>query len=462
MKALCLAAMGVALLLAPCLHANAQNNPVPFLNQSLYPANIAPGSKTFALTVTGTGFAPAATVNWNGRPQPTEAISSRELKARIPAGDVATAKRAWITVANPAPGGGTSNLVFLPVTEPTSALEMAVTQPFPNAAAVAVGDFNNDGKLDVAWLTTDGVLNISLGDGKGGFRPPIQNGSVGNDVVTVAVGDFNNDGNLDLAVATSRSLTVLLGNGRGTLTTSYSADPFDGGTTGMAVADFNHDGCLDLYVGGWQLDAAYFQIYTGNCKGSFNFSGEDYATGVLGGDASGITSGIPAIGDFNGDGYLDLAVGGYPNSNSGGGEIEIFLGSPGGYFEESSTVSSYSINVATADVNKDGKLDLVTDHGCVLLGYGGGSFGSCNKLHGGEGEVAGIAAFNGDGDLDIATGSLVIDLGDGKGKFPGDFTFAPNETFPVGPQGAAGDFNNDGKLDVVTPGRYVYIQTSQN
>jgi hypothetical protein len=462
MQTLTSLAARMAIFVALCACAVAQNNPVPFVNQSLYPASIAPGSKAFTLIVAGTGFAPTAVVNWNGTPQLTEVISSSELKAPISAADVATAQTAWITVTNPAPGGGTSNLVFFPITEPYSTIGMAVSQAFPGATAVAVGDFNNDGKLDVAWVTTEGILNVSLGNGKGGFQAPIQNGSVTRDgvILNMVAADFNNDGNLDLAVATVGGFTVLLGNGEGTFTTSDVADPFYGGTTGMAVADFNQDGCLDIYVGGWQLDEAYFQIYAGNCKGVFSYSGE-YATGFLAeNDSSGITPGNPAIGDFNGDGYLDLAVGGQPNEGSNDGEIEIFLGDDGGYFTQSSTLSTYSVNTAAADVNKDGKLDLITDYGCVLLGNGDGTFNACNTLHGGEGEVADIADFNGDGNLDVATGSLVIDLGEGNGKFPKDFSFGLGSAFPAVPPGAMGDFNNDGKLDAVTVGGYLFIQTT--
>src|SRR5882762_4908680 len=130
-----------------CVAAAAQSNPVPFVNQALVPASIQPGRSTFALTVNGTGFAPTAVVNWNGSSRLTVAISGSQLKATINASDVAKARTASITVTNPAPGGGTSNVVFFPVRDPLSAVAMAPKQ-VSSGGPVAIGDFNNDGKLD--------------------------------------------------------------------------------------------------------------------------------------------------------------------------------------------------------------------------------------------------------------------------------------------------------------------------
>lgn len=84
----------IAVLLLICRGANAQNNAVPFLNQSLLPASVAPGSKSFPLIVTGTGFAHAAVVKWNGAPLSTKFVSSSRLKAAISAAEVSAAKTA--------------------------------------------------------------------------------------------------------------------------------------------------------------------------------------------------------------------------------------------------------------------------------------------------------------------------------------------------------------------------------
>jgi hypothetical protein len=439
-------------LLAMCADVRAQNA-VPFVSQSLNPASIAPGSSTFTLTVNGSGFASTAVVKWNGATRLTEAVSSSQLKATISASDVATAKTASITVANPAPRGGTSNAVFFPVTESSASFGMAITPAFPNATAVAVGDFNNDGNLDVAWVDED-TLYLSLGNGKGGFQSPISNGTSWGMRQMVA-GDFNHDGKLDLAGISYGTLVVFLGNGAGNFTNSFVANPLDGGLEGLATADFNGDGRLDLYIGGWESGPMMFQIYTGNGDGTFTFA-NSYVTGDY--PVYGFYPGIPAIGDFNADGYLDLAVAGNV-VNGGPSMVDIFLGGPGGVFTELGAIpNSYGVNVAAADLNGDGKLDLITDYSCVLLGNGDGTFSACNSLYGGE--INGIGDFNGDGKLDVATGvsGIAVNLGAGDGTFPTYLTFGgfSGGVFP----GSIGDFNHDGKLDVVTAGGYVLLQTT--
>jgi hypothetical protein len=451
-----------AVLLSMCASAAAQNNAVPFLTQSLNPASVAPGSKTFTLTVNGTGFASSAVVNWNGSTRLTEVISSSQLKATINASDVSSPQTAWITVTNSAPGGGTSNVIFFPVRSRSSSLGMAISQPFAGATAVAVGDFNNDGKLDVAWVTAS-ALNVSLGNGNGTFQPAITtitNGGESNPYYLLT-GDFNGDGNLDLVLGNDGGVWLFLGNGNGTFTGSPNpVGGFNGGNEGIGVADFNQDGNLDIYIAGLEADYEEFAILTGNGDGTFGYDC-CYVTGSPPGAGDfGILSGAPAVGDFNQDGYLDLAIGGYPNGSDG--EIEIFLGTANGGFTQGTTISGvYAINVATADVNNDGKLDLITDNGCVLLGNGDGTFRPCTALL--AGELDGVGDFTGNHILDVANNGgypppgIAVNLGAGNGTFPTDVTFpGPTAGYAAG---AIGDFNNDGRLDVVTSLGYLLIQT---
>src|SRR5262252_1537324 len=103
------ASLSLFLLLA--IFAVAQN-PAPFISQTLAPAATTPGSATFTLHVSGTNFVSGAAVRWNGSALATTFISSSELSATVPAGNVASLGTATVTVLNPSPGGGVSNAVL--------------------------------------------------------------------------------------------------------------------------------------------------------------------------------------------------------------------------------------------------------------------------------------------------------------------------------------------------------------
>jgi FG-GAP-like repeat/Abnormal spindle-like microcephaly-assoc'd, ASPM-SPD-2-Hydin len=423
----------------------AQSNPVPFLNQALSPVSSKPGSAAFTLTVSGTGFASSAVVNWNGSGRLTEVISSSQLRATINAADVAKAGTASVTVTNAAPGGGTSNVVFFPVREPLTAVAMAASQPFVSGAVVT-GNFVNGGKLDVA-ISGTADLNVYPGKGNGTFGAPISTPYAlgASQVMQMVTGDFNRDGNLDLAglPCCPELGELFLGNGAGGFPNVY-ADRF--GTNGyqnvVATADFNGDGNLDLYVTGWDLGNQWFTIYLGKGDGSFQALPNQYV---------GYFPGLPAIGDFNGDGILDLAV---PGDLAG---VDIFLGNGDGSFREAGGfqpgASSY---VAAADMNHDGKLDLVSNSGCILLGNADGTFsaGGCGST--GSGFPL-VGDFNGDGNLDVALLGAIL-LGDGKGGFLSTVDIPAGSG--AGPIGALGDFNNDGMLDLVTSGGLLLLQST--
>jgi hypothetical protein len=352
------------------------------VRQPLVPASAKPGSNGFTLTVNGTAFFSGAVVQWNGSPRLTERISSRQLKATIKASDVAKAGTAWVTVVNPG-GGVASNVVFFPIRHPSSVMAFAQKQVFPGCTAVAVGDFNNDGILDVAWSGPSGVLNVSLGDGKGGFQAPISSDLYGG--YALIPGDFNRDGNLDLAIIFGTSAQILLGDGHGHLTFKSQVSSA-GGNDSFAFADFNNDGILDVYLTGWDLGQQWLQIYYGNGDGTFGSGGGNHPTSYYAGPAT--------IGDFNNDGWLDLLV-----RELQQGVTDLFLGSSNG-FEERSTLGG-SISSVVADMNQDGKLDLLYESGCISLGNGDGTFrgGGCTQY---LGTPVGVADFNGDGYLDAA------------------------------------------------------------
>ena len=116
---------------------------------------------------------------------------------------------------------------------------------------MAVGDFNGDGKLDIA-VANEGsnTVSIFLGNGLGGFATAVTYSTGGTEPESLAVGDFNGDGYLDLAVANygSNNVSVLLGNGNGTFAAAKTFSSGGSGPDSLAVGDFNGDGKLDLAV----------------------------------------------------------------------------------------------------------------------------------------------------------------------------------------------------------------------
>jgi probable HAF family extracellular repeat protein len=319
--------------------------------------------------------------------------------------------------------------------------------------SVASGDFNHDGNADLAVVNDDNTVSVRLGDGKGAFGPEhIYSVGQGTFLISIATGDFNKDGNLDLAITVSLvgtsggTVALLLGNGDGTFRSPVYVQ------TGIsplsiAAADLNGDDNDDLFVGGNGNSA----VLLGNGDGTFR-PPVTISTGIIG-----IAFGV-AIGDVNNDGHPDLVATNFIDNTVG-----VLLGNGDGTFQQAMEYPvgaggccAYPEAVALGDFNHDGKLDLaVGDFGDnslnVLLGNGDGTFQPAVVYFGGIG-IGSLQAvdLNGDGILDLVATSfngdgVTINLGNGDGTF----TFGPDFVTGLSPTSViVADFHRHGIPDM--------------
>jgi hypothetical protein len=353
-------------------------------------------------------------------------------------------------------GGVSASKTFtLTVTTPATCIPVHFV-PATNFGAhfsprsVAVGDFNGDGKQDLALANLDSDdVSILLGDGAGHFGTAT-NFDANTRPTSVAVGDFNGDGKQDLAVTniSSATVSILLGDGAGHFNAPTS---FGVGMNpeSVVVGDFNGDGKQDLAVA--NQGSNNVSILLGDGAGHFS-APTNFAVGA------GAVS--IAVGDFNGDGNQDLAV-----ANIGSNNVSILLGDGAGHFSTPADfiVGNSPISVAVGDFNGDGNQDLVvanqsSNNVSILLGNGAGGFGTATNFGAGNllGSVA-VGDFNGDGIQDLAVANhypspnVSILLGNGDGSF----SAAINLSVDYDPASVSvGDFNGDGKQDlaVANPG----------
>jgi hypothetical protein len=331
-------------------------------------------------------------------------------------------------------------------------------------SSLALADFNRDGKLDLAVANAgSNDVTILLGDGAGGFRPaagsPFAAGHSPNDI---AVGDVNGDGNLDLAFANhdTNYLTVLDGDGKGGFRPAPGS-PFTVQSKphphGIVIADFNGDGKPDLATDDWQNNRVTVVFNDG--KGGFLSPGVSFPVGKM-----------PyyklRAADLNKDGRADLVT-----TNFEGGNVTILLADGKGTFKEAPgspfETNKQPFGVAIGDLNGDGNPDLAVGHYSghitdtsgdrmsILLGAGDGTFRlAWSQLAPGNAPTrVAIGDINGDGIADAVfandgNASVTVVLGSRR-----EFIVAPGSPLSVGshPSGiAVGDLNGDGKADIVT------------
>ncbi len=288
---------------------------------------------------------------------------------------------------------------------------------------LAAGDFNGDGRLDLAVVNSGGTyysvvvpgnVSVLLGNGDGTFQAPMQFApgefQLPNALVT---GDFNGDGRLDLAVLDGgnesyggtdpSTVSVLLGNGDGTFKPPLR---FASGlllAEGLVAGDFNGDGRTDLAVVGYNVDPltsaslGEVSVFLGHGTGTFQ-PGQEIS---VPGDSESVVAG-----DFTGDGRLDLVV-----TEFSGGAF-VLLGNGDGTFQTPKTfVLGFSPGSQVAsDFNGDGLLDLATANSAsndisVLLANGDGSFVYPSQFATPPHATPLVTDVNGDGTDDV----LVVD-----------------------------------------------------
>lgn len=364
-----------------------------------------------------------------------------------------------------------------------------------NPNSIAVADLNGDGKPDLLVSNCAipglgcgselGALSVQLGNGDGTFQSAVIYNTGGFAAHSVTTADVNGDGRPDALIANfdMSRVAVLLGKGDGTFEGGSQYDSGGFGASSVAVADVNGDGKPDMVVANFNCATGFtgcednpvgvIGVLLGNGDGTFR-SAVAYGTG-------GYHSFSVAVTDVNEDGKPDLLVTNEcvtldcVNGISGIGGVSVLLGGGDGTFQPAVSYASGGLNahsLTAADVNGDGKPDLLIANQFgstsqsggsvgVLMGIGDGTFAAVVPYDSGGFGASSVALadVNGDGKLDMlvanscggscqsSDGSVGVLLGNGDGTFQSPVTYDSGgvEAGSV----VAADLNGDGKPDLL-------------
>jgi hypothetical protein len=312
---------------------------------------------------------------------------------------------------------------------------------------IATGDFNNDGKVDVASTHSGQNVTVILGNGLGSF-PVAQTFSTALNPSGIVAADLNNDGNLDLALTTiglsDTRVEILLGNGAGSFTSNTTFTTFTNPRS-LINHDFNGDGNQDLAVAMQSYSVSTVCIYFGNGQGGFGpptIHPVDYSPHYI------------CKGDFNNDGVMDIAT-----ANYSGYSASVLIGNGFGGFAAAVNYPTGALPcyIESSDVNADGNKDLLVTNTwsgsvSVLLGNGAGSFSLGSTIIVGQNPWStSCADYNGDGIIDMAvarysSNDVGIFLGAGNGVFwsPISYSLQTGANHVVN-----SDLNGDGRNDLI-------------
>lgn len=310
-------------------------------------------------------------------------------------------------------------------------------------AGIAVGDYNTDGRDDMAVVNSgSGTMSILLANADGSFAPQVDY-AVNAGAVDASMGDLNGDGKLDLVAVSSSAVDVLLGNGDGTF---GPASSFAATLTAhsVKVGDFNNDSKMD--IGTTNSNSA--SVMLGNGDGTVQ---APLVSTVLGNNINLVT------GDFDHDGNLDMAT----SNTASNGTVNVLRGRGDGSFQPYNSYYAFSapVYLATGDFNEDGYLDFACPNSyvatsmSVLLNNGDGTYSAPHTYGIAQtGYEIEVEDFNNDGHDDFAVrggSSYMVSMGKGDGTFYPSVSYStPNGRFEAGTHG---DFNGDGAMDLAYP-----------